>query len=175
MSPWVVVGSAVFVIFDAMVLILVLSLADWRRSSDDPQRMRDLSARFPWSWSAANFRVKIAAPQEVESDPDLTEQLVRLLRQLGAPMLAYMLRTDPGSVLRWSTGQEKPLGLAVHRRVQTIATAVKCLSPGMRDRQIRRWFNATNSLTNGLMPAEAVRRDYWESVITAAECAAQDR
>ena len=157
MSPWVVVGIAVFVIFDAMVLILVLSLADLRRSSDDPQRMRDLSARFPWSWSAAIFRVKITTASEAvsgsepESDPDLTEQLVRLLRQLGAPMLAYMLRTDPGSVLRWSTGQEKPLGLAVHRRVQTIATAVKCLSPGMRDHQIRRWFNATNSLTNGLV------------------------
>lgn len=199
MEPLLIAGIVAFVIFDALVVVLVLSLADLRRHEQEAARLaasgsdpadirrhngevatlRDLVGRFPWRWSAAIFRFKV--PDEISAsgapaaDAVAFDELLRqLLPRLGAPMLAFMLysgrgsEADPRVVLRWAAGQEKPLGLIADRRLRAIQQAVGALSPHLSDRQIRRWFNQPNPSTHDEAPAEAIRRDYLDAVISAA-------
>lgn len=161
-SPYLIAGIVAFVIFDALVLVFVLSLADRQRQAKEAQQAAERST----TTSAAR-----PDPAPVAFDVLLRE----LMPQLGAPMLAHMLNAghgseaDPRALLRWAAGKEKPLGLGTDRRLRTIHEVVTILSPKLSNRQIRRWFNQANSRTHGLPPAQAIRRDYLVAVVDAAK------
>jgi hypothetical protein len=177
-----------------------------RHHDAEVRRMRDLTTRFPWRWSAAVFRLKLpddipessaalptTGPQasfaprdDVIASPasdDLAFEVLlnQLLPRLGAPLLAYMLaagpgvESDPGIVVRWASGKEKPLGLAVDQRVRTIHEVVSILSTKLRDRRIRRWFGTHNTRANNLAPSEAIRRGYLDVVLHAAHAEVNSR
>jgi hypothetical protein len=169
-------------------------------------RMRDLTTRFPWRWSAALFRLKLPddIPESSAAPPTTGPQASfaplddvmasstsdhlawevlwnQLLPRLGAPLLAHMLaagpgaESDPGIVVRWASGKEKPLGLAVDQRVRTIHEVVNILSTQLRDRRIRRWFGTHNTRANNLAPSEAIRRGYLDVVLHAAHAEVNSR
>jgi hypothetical protein len=99
---------------------------------------------------------------------DSTHEIVVFLRgHLGGPLTALLAGVDSRTIARWATDEMPPRETA-EKRLRSAYQVFRLLEVVEASPTIRAWFMGMNPQLDDLSPAEAIAKDQYREVMSAA-------